>query len=33
MGQYDLDSVNAMIRRIDGAIGPCDFSTQKNPTP
>lgn len=33
MGQYDPDSVNAMIHRIDDAIGPCDFSTQENPTP
>lgn len=24
MGQYDPDSVNAMIHRIDAAIGPCD---------
>ena len=33
MGHYDPDSVNSMIHRIDAAIGPCDFSTQENPTP
>lgn len=33
MGQYDPDSVNAMIHRIDDAIGPCDASIQGSLTP